>query len=105
MPENVHPAAHLSPTPRKSERDRKTISYDKLNKGEGSDNENNLEWQQSLNFTGRKKSVVLEGGKRNEEVAAKVSALIDGLNAHKFALLFNPLTDTAHPGFEIFAKC
>lgn len=49
--------------------------------------------------------MVLEGGKRNEEVAAKVSALIDGLNAHKFALLFNPLTDTAHPGFEIFAKC
>jgi hypothetical protein len=36
---NVSDLRALSPTPRKSERERKNISYDKMNKGEKDDSE------------------------------------------------------------------
>jgi hypothetical protein len=39
-------APKLSPTPRKSERERKNISYDKLNKGAANSDEDDLELRQ-----------------------------------------------------------
>ena len=39
MISNVSDLRALSPTPRKSERERKNISYDKMNKGEKDDSE------------------------------------------------------------------
>jgi len=47
---NIEPPK-LSPTPRKSERERKNISYDKLNKGAANSDEEDLE----LREIGKKK--------------------------------------------------
>lgn len=75
----------LSPTPRKSERERKNISYDKLNKGAANSDEefvNPLERTQSMNFRDMRKKSSTAGAlsdikKNNEEVVAKVEKLFE----------------------------
>ena len=114
VPENmqgIHGGARLSPTPRKSERERKNISYDKLNKGAANSDEefdNPLERTQSMNFRDmRKKSTSTppDAKKNNEEVVAKVEKLFEYLNSHQYANLFNPISDPNHPACTVFAKC
>lgn len=83
VPDNSNLAnqiGRMSPTPRKSERERKNISYDKLNKGAAnSDDEfasQNLDRQQSFTLPGTKdmkKKLVPQGNaaeliKQNEEL-------------------------------------
>jgi hypothetical protein len=81
----------LSPTPRKSERDRKNISYDKLNKG-AVDSEDENQGQDAL---GKPKKP--DGKKCNvAEVNKKMSELIESMKKHEAANLFNQPLDTNH---------
>jgi hypothetical protein len=101
--------SRLSPTPRKSERERKNISYDKLNKGAADSDEeiSALERQQCINFREKKISTssFTDPRKGNDEAVGKIERLIETLSNHPNAYLFNPLTDRTHPAFEAFAKC
>lgn len=76
--------AKLSPTPRKSERDKKPISYDKLIRGVDSD-DNDLRDSK-------------KNDKRNVlEVHKRVMDLLQTMNKHEAASLFNQTLDVNHP--------
>jgi len=78
----------LSPTPRKSERTRKDISYDKLNtKGADSDEED-----LDKDVSGRSKRKA-----NHAETVRKMTELFDTMKKHPHADLFNQALNTAHP--------
>lgn len=84
MKSNLSMPPKLSPTPRKSERDRKNISYDKLNKG-ALDSEEEAQ-QQGENSKNRK----LEVKKFSvSEVHKRIEDLLNTMNNHEAADLFN----------------
>jgi hypothetical protein len=83
-------APKLSPTPRKSERDRKNISYDKLNKGAVDSEEESPE-------NGGVKKLKLDAKKGNlAEIQNKIKELFEKLKAHEHSHLFNQPLDTNH---------
>lgn len=84
----------LSPTPRKSERERKNISYDKLNKGAANSDEEDLD-QRDLPGKGNKKKIVWA-----DSVIKKVTELFETMKTHEHSHLFNQPLDTKHPMYD-----
>ena len=85
---NIEPSK-LSPTPRKSERERKNISYDKLNRGSAVSEEEDLEMKE-LKLKNLKRATFLETQK-------KVQDLFESMKKHEHASIFNQPLQSTHP--------
>jgi len=84
----------LSPTPRKSERERKNISYDKLNKG-GADSDD--EEYDSKDPAGNKIKKIDVKKSNYVEINRKVQDMLETMKKHEHSHLFNLPINKNHP--------
>ena len=101
----------LSPTPRKSERERKTISYVEYNKNGAPDSEEgaleNKDGQNNgLNRADSRKLGPAGVVKKStyQENLKKAQELFDGLGKHEYAHIFNEGLDPDHPLYKDICK-
>lgn len=88
------PPAKQSPTPRKSERDRKNVSYVQLMKGEV-----DLQDEAAGQDDNKQKKLDVKKG-TIQEVNKRVSDLIETMKKHEAAHLFNQPLDSNHKLYE-----